>query len=84
MKPIIFTLHAKLKAAQRGCLEEEVKTTILTQAWELNEMQKFECRMNFEFNNIWNKNFYTTKQVRPIFVEEETQIVVITVYTYYF
>jgi hypothetical protein len=27
---------------------------------------------------------YATKQVRPIFVEEEREIVVVTVYTYYF
>ena len=27
---------------------------------------------------------FATKQVRPIFIEEETEIVVITVYTYYF
>jgi len=27
---------------------------------------------------------YATKQVRPVFVEEATEIVVVTVYTYYF
>lgn len=33
---------------------------------------------------MWNKRVYTTKQVRPIFVEESNEIVVITVYVYYF
>lgn len=27
---------------------------------------------------------YATKQVRPVFVEEAGEVVVITVYTYYF
>lgn len=27
---------------------------------------------------------YATKQVRPVFVEEATEVVVVTVYTYYF
>jgi hypothetical protein len=27
---------------------------------------------------------YATKQVRPVFIEEAAQIVVVTVYTYYF
>lgn len=27
---------------------------------------------------------YATKQVRPVFVDEANEIVVITVYTYYF
>ncbi|MCL0033512.1 hypothetical protein M1M99_01700 [Thermodesulfovibrionales bacterium] len=30
------------------------------------------------------KKFYKTKQVRPIFAEEENEIVVVTVYVYYF
>jgi hypothetical protein len=40
--------------------------------------------MDFEFNNIWNKKYYKTKQVRPIFVEEKDRITVVTVYVYYF
>ncbi len=28
--------------------------------------------------------FYHTKRVRPIFVEEELEIVVVTVYTYFY
>jgi len=28
--------------------------------------------------------YYATKRVRPIFVEETTEIVVVTAYTYYF
>ena len=45
---------------------------------------RFACSMNFPYSNEWNGNFYETKQVRPIFVDETNEIVVITVYTYFF
>jgi len=38
----------------------------------------------FSLRQEWNGKVYATKQVRPIFVEEAGEIVVITVYTYYF
>jgi hypothetical protein len=31
----------------------------------------------------WNGKYYKTKEVKPVFVDEENEIVVITVYTYY-
>lgn len=43
-----------------------------------------ECRMNFIYGRIWNGKRYETKQVRPIFVEQAEEIVVVTVYVYYF
>ncbi|MBF0520807.1 MAG: hypothetical protein HQK92_13935 [Nitrospirae bacterium] len=39
---------------------------------------------DFLFENEWNKKYYSYKQVRPIFIEEETEIIVVTVYAYYF
>jgi len=33
---------------------------------------------------VWNGVRYGTKQVRPIFVEESDEIVVVTVYVYSF
>jgi hypothetical protein len=38
----------------------------------------------FRFNAEWNGKSYSTKQVRPMFVEEADEIVVVTVYVYYF
>jgi len=43
-----------------------------------------ECRKDYAFDSIWNRRHYATKQVRPIFVEETNEIVVVTVYVYYF
>jgi hypothetical protein len=40
-------------------------------------------RKTFLFNRKWNERLYANKEVRPIFVEEADEIVVVTVYTYY-
>ncbi len=45
---------------------------------------RFECRRNISFGGEWNGKHCETRQVRPIFVEEATEIIVITVYVYYF
>jgi hypothetical protein len=38
---------------------------------------------SFRFGREWNGKPYATKQVRPIFVDEANEIVVVTVYTYF-
>jgi hypothetical protein len=68
----------------RGCTEQEVLETIRTAAWGAAERRRLECRKNFPFHAVWNNVLYATKQVRPIFVDEPHEIVVVTVYVYYF
>jgi len=53
-------------------------------SWETAELGRLECRKDFSFESEWNKNYYDTKQVRPIFVEEHDEVIVVTVYVYYF
>jgi hypothetical protein len=84
MKPIRLTEHAKSYFTQRGFTEEEVINAIESSQWVIGELGKWECRKNFVYNSFWNKKYYETKQIRPVFVEELREIVVITVYTYYF
>jgi len=57
---------------------------IQTSEWQPAELVRLECKKDFLFENEWNKRYYKVKQVRPIFAEEEAEIVVVTVYTYYF
>jgi len=52
--------------------------------WEPAERGRMQCRKDFVFGKDWNGKTYRTKQVRPIFVEEADEIVVVTVYVYYF
>ena len=42
------------------------------------------CRYNFPFGRTWQGITYAIKQVAPIVVERADEIVVITVYTFYF
>lgn len=84
MKLIRLSGHAKEQLFFRGTTEEEVVEAIKTSQWLPTELGRLECRKDFTFENIWNKKYYKIKQVRPIFVEEDGEIVVITVYTYFF
>lgn len=84
MKPIRLSRHAQSYFETRGFTEEEVLYSIQNSKWEIGEYGKLECRANFPYNSIWNKKYYNIKQIRPIFVEEDKEIVVITVYTYFF
>lgn len=83
-KPIRLSGHAKDQLRFRGGTEQEVVEAIRTVPWQPAELGRLECRKNFIFNAHWNKAYYATKQVRPIFVDEPDEIVVVTVYVYYF
>jgi len=84
MKPIRLTAHARGYTARRGFSVEEVEQTIRESSWEPALRGKMECRKNFPYQGQWSGKRYATKQVRPVFVEEMNEIVVITVYTYFF
>ncbi len=83
MKAIRFSSHARSRMQQRGATEEEVTEAIQTAPWQEAERGRHECRKEFPFNREWTGKFYGSKQVRPIFVEEAREILVVTVYVYY-
>jgi len=83
-KPIRISGHAAQQMQFRGGTEIEVVDAIRSARWEPAESGRLECRKDFAFSSVWNRRQYATKQVRPIFVEETDQIVVVTVYVYYF
>jgi hypothetical protein len=84
MKPIRLSAHARSYLAPRGFTEEEVQQAMREAPWEPAERGKTQCRQDFAYGALWNGKRYEWKQVRPIFVEEPDEIVVVTVYTYYF
>jgi uncharacterized protein YuzE len=84
MKPIRLSAHALGYLGRRGFTFAEVEEAIHNREWEPGERGRLECPMDFPFGKEWNGKFYQTKQVRPIFVEEAAEILVITVYTYFF
>ncbi len=68
----------------RGASEAEVEEAIRGATWQPAEMERLQSRLDFDFNNYWYGYYYQTKQVNPIFVEEENYIVIVTVKVYYF
>jgi hypothetical protein len=83
-KPIRLSGHAPEQLAYRGVREEEIIEAIRTSPWQPAELGRLECHKDFSFGREWNRKFYATKRVRPIFVEEEDEIIVVTAYLYYF
>ncbi|MEA3432461.1 MAG: DUF4258 domain-containing protein [candidate division WOR-3 bacterium] len=84
MKQFVFTKHSRESMRKRGVSEDEVRIAISKAPWQPSKWGRFECTLEFEYNKEWNKKFYRTKQVVPVFMEEETRIVIITVYAFYF
>jgi hypothetical protein len=83
-KPIRISGHAREQLAFRGASETDVLEAIRTCPWTPAELGRIECRKNLRFEAEWNGKRFGTKQVRPIFVDEPDEIVVVTVYVYYF
>ena len=84
MKPIRLTKHAREQAAERGATEAEVVEAIRRGSREPAKQGRELCRFNFPFGRQWQGNIYAIKQVAPVIKDEANEIVVITVYTFYF
>ncbi len=83
-KPIRLSNHALIQCKERGVSTDEVIETIRNGPYEPAKNNRFQCKQNFQYNDFWFDSFYPIKQVSPVFVEEENEIVVVTVYSYYF
>ena len=84
MKPVRLSGHARERMESRGAMRQEVTETIRTAPWGPAEGNRLECQKDFSYGQEWNGKVYATKRVRPIFVEEPNEILVVTVYVYYF
>ena len=82
-KPIRLSRHADEPLWYRGTTEEEVAEAICTGPWQPAELNRMECRKTFLYGREWNGKVYSLKEVKPIFVEEVREIVVVTIYVYY-
>jgi hypothetical protein len=83
-KPIRLSQHARGYLVRRGFTEAEVADAIRLSPWRPTHHGRWEAALDFSYNDDWNGTHYASKRVRPIFVEEATEIVVVTVYTYFF
>ena len=84
MKPIRLSAHATEQARHRGATEEEIAAAIREGQWRAAERGRLEVSKDFPYNAEWNGKLYSNKRVRPIFTERRGEVVVVTVYVYYF
>ena len=86
MKPIRLSQHAARYMNVRGFTREEVITAIQTAPWKPAQYgeNRFECSLEVPYHREWNGKKYRTKKLRPVFEERDLEIVVVTVYTYYY
>jgi hypothetical protein len=79
-KPVRLTAHARGRLASRGTDEKEVAGIIRNSQWQPSEGGRLECRRSFPFEKNWNNRYYKTRQARPVFIEKEDHVLVITIY----
>lgn len=84
MKSIRLSEHAREQSIERGATEDEVKEAIRKGSREPAARGREMCRYNFVFDRRWQRKYYPIKQVAPVIKEEDDEIIVITVYTFYF
>ena len=84
MKPIRLTRHAQEQCLERGATDTEVRYAIAHGSFEPAKFGRVLYRFNFAFGQLWQGHCYAIKQVAPVIKEEVYEIVVITVYTFYF
>ena len=68
---------------ERGAREEDVLTAVRLGEREPARDGRILCRLTLEFNREWAGKYYGAQQVAPIVVEDEREIVVVTVLTFY-
>ena len=84
MKPIVFSQHALDQLQDRGASQEEVRIAVQDGEELPAKKGRKAYRKNFHFGSKWKNKHYEVKQVMPIIVEEDEEIVVVTVYVFYF
>lgn len=84
MKKIRLSRHAQLRCSFRGTNEQEVRTAVRRGVREPVKKGRWMCRFNLQYNQIWRGKRYAMKQVVPVIAERADEIVVVTVYTFFF
>lgn len=81
---IVFSRHAQTQMQERGTDETEVVAAIHSGTIEPARNNRMLYRKNFQFDALWRGRSYRIKQVAPVVVAEADQLVVVTVYVFYY
>lgn len=76
--------HAKERMLERGVKEKEVIETVTKGEPFLAKFGRNGFRRNFIFNGLWRGRSFNVKQVEVITVNENDDIIIITVVAKYF
>ncbi len=79
-----FHPHAKIRMAERGATEDEVRSTVEHGENFPAKFSRTGFRQNFSFEDNWHGRYYNTKQIEAFAVKEDDDWLVITVITRYF
>lgn len=80
---IIIDPHTLERCEERGASVEEIEDTILNGIIEqANGNRKAKYKV-FDLNKVRNGKFYEQKRIKVVFVEEESEIVTVTVIVFY-
>lgn len=84
MKRITFSKHALEQMAERGATADEVEEAIRLGEEVPAKRGRRGFRRNFQYEQIWGGRTYAIKQVLAIVAEEPEELVVVTVFAFYF
>jgi hypothetical protein len=82
-KVVHFTIHALERIQERRTDEKEVKEAIRKGKWKPAEKGRFISSRIFPFEKEHYGRYYKTKEVVPVFKEDDERILVITVFTFF-
>jgi hypothetical protein len=85
MNEIIFSKHSERQMLLRGADKDEVIKTVRDGIKDAAKLNKFHSTLTFDFKSISpvNNKYYEFKTLDVIFVEENNQIIIVTVKVYY-
>ncbi|MDQ3020643.1 MAG: DUF4258 domain-containing protein [Bacteroidota bacterium] len=85
MNDIIFSKHSEMQMLLRGASKDDVIRTINEGHKETAKLNKLHSTLRFDFNSNSpvNNKYYEFKTIDVIFVEENNQIIIVTVKVYY-
>ncbi len=84
MKPIRLTKHAQEQCIERGTNQFEIIQAIQLGTKKIAKNDRFRYEAIFQYNEQWQGKFYALKRVAAIVAETNIELLVITVYTFYF
>lgn len=83
-RPVRLSAHAHEQCVERGTTEVEVILAVREGEREQAKRGRWMYRYNLPFDGTWQGRRYAIKQVAAVVAEEPDELVVVTVYTFYF